>query len=269
MIPRYCFFSFAETAMNKACFSFFCIVALTLSFGIQRGATQTCDFFWSAAGMGGGAVNQDLVVEGDVGVPITLYLYASTENFDYNTICLDVTASRPNIIAFTAAETFEFEIEVNGNPVGSRWDSNSLNAVNPSLIDEWCTTGKTGIQNENIGPIFVDTGYDSTANAFLLGSIQFDVTGTGCVVIGTSKGDGDILDAGVPVDPQFCSVLVRSDCDVILGDANRDGEVNLVDVQSFIDILVMGHYQAESDVNCDDVVDLRDITPFINVLAGG
>ena len=56
--------------------------------------------------------------------------------------------------------------------------------------------------------------------------------------------------------------------DCLLGDANMDGVVDLLDVGLFVDILVMGGFQCESDVNQDGIVDLLDVGPFVDVLLG-
>ena len=54
--------------------------------------------------------------------------------------------------------------------------------------------------------------------------------------------------------------------DILHGDVNRDGQINLLDVAPFIDVLSSGGYQAEADVNKDAVVNLVDVAPFIDLL---
>lgn len=63
-------------------------------------------------------------------------------------------------------------------------------------------------------------------------------------------------------------VLTTDDPNVLLGDVNMDGAVNLLDVDPFIALLSSGQYQAEADINQDGVVNLLDVAPFIGVLAG-
>ena len=60
--------------------------------------------------------------------------------------------------------------------------------------------------------------------------------------------------------------------EIILGDTNRDGSVNLLDVQPFVTVLVSGDYQPEADVFNfleDCVVDLLDVFQFVELLSGG
>ena len=65
-------------------------------------------------------------------------------------------------------------------------------------------------------------------------------------------------DLGVLVDQLF-----------LLGDINRDGVVNLLDVEPFIALLSSSAFQAEADFNMDGQVNLLDIQPFVTLLGGG
>ena len=57
--------------------------------------------------------------------------------------------------------------------------------------------------------------------------------------------------------------------DVLLGDVNLDGFVNLLDVAPFVDRVSNGVFQAEADVNQDGLVNLLDVAPFVQILTGG
>ena len=54
----------------------------------------------------------------------------------------------------------------------------------------------------------------------------------------------------------------------LLGDVNGDGEVNLLDVSPFVELISSGGFSDNADVNFDGVVDLLDIGPFIDLLTG-
>ena len=56
---------------------------------------------------------------------------------------------------------------------------------------------------------------------------------------------------------------------ILLGDVNIDGSVNLLDVAPFIELLTNGSFQGEADINQDGVVDLLDVAPFVDLLSGG
>ena len=55
---------------------------------------------------------------------------------------------------------------------------------------------------------------------------------------------------------------------VLLGDLNLDGVVDLLDVQPMVQVICCGSFQAEGDINCDGVVDLLDVDPFVQILTG-
>lgn len=54
----------------------------------------------------------------------------------------------------------------------------------------------------------------------------------------------------------------------VLGDVNRDGVVDLLDVAPFVELIGSGQFQVEADVNGDGSVDLLDVAPFIELLGG-
>lgn len=54
------------------------------------------------------------------------------------------------------------------------------------------------------------------------------------------------------------------------GDINGDGNVDLLDVTPFVNLLSGGGgYSCAADINLDGAVDLLDVTPFVNLLSGG
>lgn len=59
--------------------------------------------------------------------------------------------------------------------------------------------------------------------------------------------------------------VVVSD-EILVGDVNHDGAVDLLDVATFIQILMDGQYVAQADVNGDGRVDLQDVSQFVALL---
>ena len=55
----------------------------------------------------------------------------------------------------------------------------------------------------------------------------------------------------------------------LLGDVNRDGVVDFLDISPFITVLASASFQTEADINMDLEVDFLDISPFILILSGG
>ena len=58
-----------------------------------------------------------------------------------------------------------------------------------------------------------------------------------------------------------------ADFSVLLGDVNRDGVVNFLDIAPFVSVLSRREFQAEADINEDGEVNFLDIAPFIFFLA--
>ena len=57
--------------------------------------------------------------------------------------------------------------------------------------------------------------------------------------------------------------------DINAGDVNKDGVVNLLDVEPFVELLSTGGFQEEADINMDGSVNLLDVEPFVAILSGG
>lgn len=77
----------------------------------------------------------------------------------------------------------------------------------------------------------------------------------------------DALAAGT----EFAAVLnaISEDMKELVGDVNCDGEIDLLDVAPFVDLVTAGEFSAKADVNLDGTVDLLDVAPFVALLTGG
>lgn len=53
----------------------------------------------------------------------------------------------------------------------------------------------------------------------------------------------------------------------VIGDVNRDCEINLLDVGPFVDILSEGGYSVEADINQDGALNLLDVSEFVSLLS--
>ena len=117
-------------------------------------------------------------------------------------------------------------------------------------------------------PIAPDNAYASSRNEFLI----FGGRDSGGII---EDGGGMFMDDiriyNRPVDAQAAAILATPADDVggvLLGDVNRDGLVNFLDISPFIGVLAnVGDNQAEADTNEDGIVNFLDIAPFINILA--
>ncbi len=73
----------------------------------------------------------------------------------------------------------------------------------------------------------------------------------------------------IPVALPFMLAVAIVSANFELGDVNRDGAVNLLDIAPFVQLVSSGGFQEEADVNDDGVVDLLDVAPFVDLLNGG
>ncbi len=79
--------------------------------------------------------------------------------------------------------------------------------------------------------------------------------GTTDLVITYNGGDGNDIE-------------LIAESGFLLGDVNGDCEVNLLDVQPFVDLLAAGGFLPEADINGDGMVNLLDVDPFVTLLTG-
>lgn len=265
----------------------FVLVLMFLVSNSNFATGQETDFFWSDKDLNSGAVNGPLLVDGLIpGDTGSLFLYYSTNgpinsNIELGAF-LDIQTSKPGIINFTNAETFDFDLVVDetGANVGARWEDSSTfgqtGIVTANSIDQWSAFGAfgSGIRSQFTQPPIVDTGYDVQADAFLFGRVDYVVSFIGSVRIQIGPGQGGIarefpgLQGGEFIEPSFGSALITSGFFGV-GDVNQDGEVSLLDIGPFVTALQsQSDIFTEADVNCDNQVNLLDVQPFVNLLGG-
>ncbi len=135
------------------------------------------------------------------------------------------------------ADTFVVEISNNG---GASWVN--LETIGPA------GAGTSG------GWIFVEHRIDEFLAPTNNMRVRFNAS---------DSGEGSVVEAGV--DAVTLRVVACAD-DILFGDVNLDGVVNLLDVQPFVNLITSGSFQAEADINQDGVVNLLDVGPFVDLL---
>ena len=149
-----------------------------------------------------------------------------------------------------------------------RWYSNDIGnspAADIFVVEISNNNGQTWTELETVGP----TGFEVSGEWFFK---SFDIsefvepTNQMRVRFSASDlGDGSVIEAavdGVEI------LLIECPDEVLLGDVNLDGAINLLDVAPFVQLLSDGTFQAEADMNQDGVVNLLDISLFVDALAG-
>ena len=82
------------------------------------------------------------------------------------------------------------------------------------------------------------------------------------------SGEGKLF---VPFDTADGSYLLTTQLPKtrpLLGDVNEDGDINLLDVAPFVEVLSTGSFHSNADMDQNGVVNLLDVNPFVAALAG-
>ena len=160
------------------------------------------------------------------------------------------------------ASVFFIQVGVAGTVDGmNQFDQtgNLFGVTGMSMIDS--IFGDEVIDLSTVKPVAFDIidaqidvkGNDLTVTAMVDLDFDFEVIGS----VATMNLSGPIVLNGVLPD------------DVLLGDVNCDGEINLLDVGPFVDLITAGEFDVKADINEDGAVDLLDVQPFIMLLTGG
>lgn len=151
-----------------------------------------------------------------------------------------------------------------------RWYSNDFGGgpnADTFLVEISNNGGSTWTNLETVGPAGA-----GTSGGWILVEHQIDtiLTPTDNMRIrftASDVGEGSVVEAGVDaVTINLASCEAAEE--VLHGDVNMDGVINLLDVQPFVALISSNTFQAEADVNKDGVVNLLDVQPFIDLLTG-
>ncbi len=242
------------------------------------------DFFWSTSGLNQGATNTELDLELAVGETTTLFLYYSTNGPADSDLSvgagINVASSMPGVIAFDSAETLDFPISIGGQELNERWSDHfgPANEVTDDIViglNAFTVFAGDGILESNIGNPFLDEGYDPAADAFLFGTVDITAAAPGKITLLPGFNDLGIVNNDQFVAAQFANATITVMSDVLLGDMNCDGEVDLLDVSPFVLALTNpAGYAADfpdcdislGDINSDGSIDLLDVGPFVDIL---
>ena len=148
-----------------------------------------------------------------------------------------------------------------------------------------------------VNDVVASTAYDifpfrapsSGGNQFVIGGTNFVNIDDTTVMIGGVEAELISVESNrivgvfpaVPVSSRLLDVTVISGEEVsvleesfrslgepgLVGDINRDGVVDFLDISPFIVLLTTSGFQDEADINQDGVVNFLDISPFIGILS--
>ncbi len=64
-------------------------------------------------------------------------------------------------------------------------------------------------------------------------------------------------------------IIISRNAEMIKGDVNNDGEVNIADINAVIDVILGGGNNASADVNKDGEINIADVNAIIDIILGG
>ena len=154
---------------------------------------------------------------------------------------------------FNNAANGFFSVEIGGNVAGTEFDFLTVSDEVALLAGRIQVKLTNGFQ-----PVVGDEFSVLSAPAGIIG--QFNNS-----PVSIFDGNGYVWE--VLNNPFDITVRLQSiEPNVILGDVNQDGMVNLLDVMPFVDA-INGPYEIRADINCDGVVDLLDVSPLIELIS--
>ena len=151
-----------------------------------------------------------------------------------------------------------------------RWYSNDVGNAPASdifVIEISNDNGVTWVELETVGPGGNEVSGSWFEKSFEIGDFVEPSDQMRVRFTASDLGNGSVVEAAV--DGVEIVLVECADDDVLHGDVNMDGIINLLDVAPFIAILSAGDFQAEADVNKDGVVNLLDVPDFIDLIGGG
>ena len=145
---------------------------------------------------GGGAVSTELIADGTTG-EVNIY---ARNGFDFQAAEFSFTSGDTAVAAFTGGTGLNPAV----GPFGDRFD------VDPT-VETTSADGSTGrfigvgILGLGVSSAFsaFDPTFDAGLDAFLLGTVEFDIVGGGEVDFGLEASGNGVLADGVLVDPVF------------------------------------------------------------------
>ena len=232
----------------------------------------------------------DLLIMGDDRRP---YIFRNTsENGDVSFIEW-TPAVIPSGSSLSGWHMHSADVTGNGRPdvlVGAFNDDHLFENVNSSITDADDLSGGQLPAFHNAAPIailggvegnggsetYIASGIPSGARVSILlrstDDLSLDVVQNGSSVASSSRPGADVDEAVEFVKSGSANLeitITNHSPARLLGDANGDGTVDLLDVNPFINILTDGIFDPALDMNADGSLDLLDVAPFINAISNG
>ena len=150
-----------------------------------------------------------------------------------------------------------------------RWYSNDVgNAPAADIFEVEISNnnGQTWTNLETVGPGGFEVSGGWFFRCFEISDVIEPTDQMRIRFLASDLGDGSVVEAGV--DGVEIMLIECVEDEVLLGDVNQDGLINLLDVSPFVDLISSGGFLPEADMNQDGTVNLLDVGLFVAVLSG-
>ena len=182
-------------------------------------------------------------------VEVVVYMYLPSATFAADTYFIVNNAYDGT--GFGYFWTTQMHFQISNNEIVC--EANGGGGTAPIVLDDWAEIRVVYDLDNDVQLTFYEGSLISTGMVTLDGTQPLEVANIDLFSTGATNYFDDIS-----VDP--CAA----------GDINGDGNVDLLDVTPFVDLLSGGGgYACAADINFDGAVDLLDVTPFVNILSGG
>ena len=178
----------------------------------------------------------------------------------------DITGATDLVFSADFAAMGDFEIANDINTISASIDGGPSELLIELVVDEEATQTYTfedgGTAEENDPMTIQGTLLDNTFQNF-----SAPITGTGntltITMFFTGNGGSELI--------AINNLLIESSKGKggLVGDVNCDGNIDLLDVAPFVDLVTSGTFSFKADINGDGNVDLLDVAPFVALLTGG
>lgn len=199
--------------------------------------------------------------------------YALANGLSPNGAFMNLPAGQIPESVLVTNSTFAFLSMVNGDQFAKRFGGDSGNDP------DWFRVVFTGFdspstQGNTIGSVeflLADFRFDDNQLDFIVDSWELvDLTDLGDArSIGITFESSDVFDGTDFINtPAYVVIdeLILSP-EIVIGDVNEDGVVDLLDVGPFVAILSQNGFQPEADINQDGIVDLLDVGSFVDIIS--
>ena len=190
-------------------------------------------------------------------------LYMADPNTGVTTLVSTLTEGITNL-----AVVVDIAIDNDGNMFVYDIGTDSLYSVDDPVTGMVTLVGQPNVGDSNFAQ---GMDFDPTSNT--LYQAVYTGGGTG------SYGSWDLTTATFseilplpgfedPIGTGYEFEIAISGVGILLGDLNCDGEVDLLDVAPFVDLITSGGFSAKGDFDGDGEVTILDVAPFVALLTG-